>query len=223
MENRKIRVLLVDDHALVRLGLKTLINDRLEMEAVGEASSTAEALRQVELLHPDVVLMDIRMPGGGGIDATRQVVAHYPKTRVVILTSFADDELVMRAIQAGAVGYILKEADNQELLRAIAAAARGEALLDPATTSRLIAQMREMGRKAEQDAFRELSEREVSVLAELSRGKTNAEIAQVLNLSEKTVRNHVSVILDKLHLTNRVELATYAVEHHIFERIDPEF
>jgi DNA-binding NarL/FixJ family response regulator len=127
----------------------------------------------------------------------------------------------MRAIQAGAVGYILKEADNEELLRAIAAAARGEALLDPATTSRLITKMREMGRKAEQDAFRDLSEREMSVLAELSRGKTNAEIAQALNLSEKTVRNQVSVILDKMQLTNRVELATYAVEHHIFERKDP--
>src|SRR5512143_2279896 len=129
MNNRKIGVLLVDDHALVRLGLMTLINDRPDMEVVGEASTTFEALRQVEKYQPDVVLMDIRMPGGGGIEATRQVTSSFPKTRVVILTSFADDELVMRAIQAGAVGYVLKEADNEELLRAIAAAARGEALL----------------------------------------------------------------------------------------------
>ena len=216
----KIRVLLVDDHALVRLGLSTLINDRPDMEVVGEAGTAAEALRLVERLHPDVVLMDIRMPGVGGIEATRQVVTHFPGTKVIILTSFADDELIMRALQAGAAGYVLKEADNEELLRAIAAVSRGEALLDPATTARLIMRMREMGRKVEEDAFRDLSEREMSVLAEVTRGKTNAEIARVLNLSEKTVRNHVSVILEKLHLTNRVELATYAVKNHIFERFE---
>ena len=216
----KIRVLLVDDHALVRLGLMTLLNDRPDMEVVGEASTAPEALRQVERLHPDVVLMDIRMPGGGGIETTQQVIARFPETKVIILTSFADDQLIMRAIQAGAAGYVLKEADNEELLRAIVAVAGGKALLDPATTARLISQMRLMGKKAEEDAFRDLSERELGVLAEVSRGKTNAEIAQTLNLSEKTVRNHVSVILEKLHLTNRVELATYAVEHHIYERLE---
>lgn len=218
----KIRVLLVDDHALVRLGLMTLINDRPDMEVVGEASTAPEALQSVEQLRPDVVLMDIRMPGGGGIEATQQVMARFPETKVIILTSFADDALIMRAIQAGAVGYVLKEADNEELLRAIAAVASGQALLDPATTRRLISQMREMGRKVEEEAFRDLSEREIGVLAEVTRGKTNAEIAQTLNLSEKTVRNHVSVILEKMHLTNRVELATYAVEHHIFDRLRKE-
>lgn len=211
---------MVDDHALVRLGLMTLINDRADMEVVGEASTAQEALRQVERLQPDVVLMDIRMPGRGGIEATQEITSHFPKTQVIILTSFADDELIMRAIQAGAAGYVLKEADNQELLRAIAAVSRGEALLDPSTTARLITRMRAMSRKADQDAFRDLSEREMSVLAELTRGKTNAEIARTLNLSEKTVRNHVSMILEKLQLTNRVELATYAVEHHIFDRLE---
>ncbi len=215
----KIRVLLVDDHALVRLGLMTLINDRADMQVVGEASSAAEALRQVESLHPEVVLMDIRMPGGGGIESTQKIIARFPNTRVIILTSYADDELIMRALQAGAVGYVLKEADNEELLRAIAAVARGEALLDPAVTARLISQMRNLGRKADEEAFRDMTEREMTILVELSRGKTNAEIAQALNLSEKTVRNQVSAILDKLNLTNRVELATYAVEHHIFDRV----
>ncbi len=215
----KVRILLVDDHTIVRLGLKTLIGDQPNMEVVGEAGTAAEAVRAAERLQPDVVLMDIRMPGEGGIEATRQITARFPHSKVVMLTSFADDELVVRAIRAGAVGYVLKQVDNAELLRAIEAAARGEALLDPATTARLLARVRENERKADEDAFRELSDREMDVLAHLARGKTNAEIGRLLNLSEKTVSNYVSTILEKLQLTNRIELATYAVEHHLFERL----
>jgi two-component system response regulator DevR len=219
---KKIRIVIVDDHALVRLGLTTLINDQPNMQVVGEAGTGAEALQVVERFQPDVVLMDIRMPGESGIEATRAILSTYPRTRVVILTSFADDELVLRAIQAGAAGYVLKQADNQDLLRAITAAAQGEALLDPATTARLLQQVRAFGRMADEDAFHELSQREMQVLAEVARGKTNAEIADVLSLSEKTVRNHVSTILEKLNLSNRVELATYAVEHHIYDRMRAE-
>lgn len=215
----KIRVLLVDDHTIVRLGLKTLIGDQPNMEVVGEAGTAAEAVRAAERLQPHVVLMDIRMPGEGGLEATRQITARLPQIKVVMLTSFADDELVVRAIRAGAVGYVLKQVDNAELLRAIEAAARGEALLDSATTARLLTHVRESERKADEDAFRELSDREMDVLAPLARGKTNAEIGRLLHLSEKTVSNYVSTILEKLHLTNRVELATYAVEHHLFERL----
>jgi len=218
----KTRVLLVDDHEVVRLGLMTLINDQPNLQVVGEAGTTAEAVRAVERLHPDVVLMDIRMPGEGGIEATQQIVARFPETKVVMLTSFADDELIVRAIRAGAAGYVLKQVGNEELLRAITAVARGEALLDPSTTARLLSRVREAERKADEDAFRDLSDREMDVLAELAQGKTNAEIGRVLNLSEKTVRNYVSTILEKLHLTNRVELATYAVEHHLFERLGRE-
>jgi DNA-binding NarL/FixJ family response regulator len=218
----KTRVLLVDDHAIVRLGLMTLINDQPEMEVVGEAGSAAEAVRAVERLRPNVVLMDIRMPGEGGIDATRQITARFPETRVVMLTSFADDELVMRAIGAGAAGYVLKQVGNEELLRAIAAAARGEAVLDSATTARLLSRVREAERRAEEDAFRDLSDREMDVLAGVARGKTNAEIGKLLNLSEKTVRNYLSTILEKLHLANRIDLATYAVEHHLFEKLGRE-
>ncbi len=218
----KIRILLVDDHTIVRLGLKTLIGDQPNMEVVGEAGTAAEATRAAERLRPDVVLMDIRMPGEGGIEATRQITERFPQIKVVMLTSFADDELVVRAIRAGAAGYVLKQVDNAELLRAIEAAARGEALLDPATTARLLTRVREHERKADEDAFRELSDRELDVLAPLARGKTNAEIGRLLNLSEKTVSNYVSTILEKLHLTNRIELATYAVEHHLFERLGHE-
>ena len=215
----KTRVLLVDDHTIVRLGLKTLIGDQPNLEVVGEAGTATEAVRAAERLRPDVVLMDIRMPGEGGLEATRQITARFPQTKVVMLTSYADDELVVQAIRAGAAGYVLKQLDNAELLRAIEAAARGEALLDPATTARLLARVREHERKADEDAFRDLSNREMDVLVHLARGKTNAEIGQIINLSEKTVSNYVSTILKKLHLTNRIELATYAVEHHLFERL----
>ncbi len=218
----KTRVLLVDDHEIVRLGLMTLIDDQPGMEVVGEAGNAAEALHQVEALKPDVVLMDIRLPGEGGIEATRQIMARFPKTRVVMLTSYADDDLVLRAIMAGAVGYVLKQVGNEEVLRAIEAAARGEALFDSSTTSRLISRVRENERRSSNDAFRDLSDREIDVLAGVARGKTNAEIGEKLNLSEKTVRNYVSTMLEKLHLTNRIELAAYAIEHHLFDRIARE-
>lgn len=218
----KIRILLVDDHALVRLGLITLLNDQPDMEVVGEASTAVEAVSATERLQPDVILMDIRLPGEGGIEATRQVTARFPNCKVVILTSFADDELILRAISAGAMGYVLKQVGNDELLRAIQAASRGEALLDPSTTARLIARVREADRKAQEDAFRELSDREMDVLIHLARGKTNAEIGVLLNLSEKTVGNYVSNMFEKLGLKNRIELAAYAYEHHLFERIGKE-
>lgn len=213
----KTRVLLVDDHEVVRLGLMTLINDQPGCEVVGEAGTAAEALRLVERLQPDVVLMDIRMPGEGGIGATQAITRRFPQTKVVMLTSYADDELVVRAIAAGAVGYVLKQVGNAELLRAIAAAARGEALLDPATTARLLARVRQTARQADVEVFRDLSPRELEVLAQVARGKTNAEVGQALNLSEKTARNYLSSVLEKLHLSNRVELAAFAVEHHLFE------
>jgi len=219
---KKTRILLVDDHAIVRLGLMTLLNDQPDMEIVAEASTAAEAVRAVEEVKPDVVLMDIRLPGEGGIEATRQVTARFPASKVVMLTSFADDDLVIRAISAGAVGYVLKQVGNEELLRAIRAAARGEALLDSSTTAKLLSRVRELDRKAQEDAFRELSDREMDVLVHLARGRTNAEIGKLLNLSEKTVGNYVGTMFEKLHLNNRIELAIYAVEHHLFERIGKE-
>jgi two-component system response regulator DevR len=197
----KIRVVLVDDHSLVRLGLKTLINDTDDIEVVDEAASAGEALHAVEQLMPDVVLMDIRLPGEGGLEATRQIAYRFPQVKVVMLTSYADEELVISGIRA---------------------ASRGESMMDPATTSRLFARLRATQDKEEQDAFRDLTEREMEVLYEVGLGKTNAEIAASLNLSEKTARNYVSTILEKLHLTNRIELATYAVRHHLSERLHRE-
>lgn len=219
---RKTRILLVDDHDIVRLGLMTLLNDQPDMEVVGEASTAGDAVKAAENLRPDVVLMDIRLPGEGGIEAAGQVTRRVPDSKVVMLTSFADDQLVVRAIRAGAVGYVLKQVGNEELLRAIRAAARGEALLDPSTTARLLTRVREAERKADEDAFRELTDREMDVLILLAKGKTNAEIGKLLNLSEKTVGNYVGNMFDKLHLNNRIELAAYAYEHHLFERMGKE-
>lgn len=217
-EDKKIRILLVDDHEIVRLGLMTLIDDQPGMEVVGEAGNADDAVREAERLRPDVVLMDIRMPGEGGIEAARRITSKLAQTQVVMLTSFADEELVMRAICVGAAGYVLKQVGNEELVRAIRAAARGESVLDSRTTVRLLSRVRETQRKTETDAFRDLSDREMDVLEEVAQGFGNAEIGQKLNLSEKTVRNHISTILDKLNLTNRVGLAVYAVQHHISER-----
>lgn len=218
----KTRILLVDDHDIVRLGLMTLLNDQPDMEVIGEASTAGEAVKAAVKLQPDVVLMDIRLPGEGGIEAAGQVTRRVPNSKVVMLTSFADDELVVRAIRAGAVGYVLKQVGNEELLRAIRAAARGNALLDPSTTARLLTRVREAERKADEDAFRDLTDREMDVLIYLAKGRTNSEIGHLLNLSEKTVGNYVSNMFEKLHLSNRIELAAYAYEHHLFEKVGKE-
>lgn len=218
----KIRVGLVDDHALLRLGLKTLIDDQEDMQVVGEAESTTAALQMMESTQPQVVLMDIRLRGDSGLEATRQLTARYPEAKVIMLTSYADEELVIGAIRAGAVGYILKEVGNEEVLRGIRAAASGGSALDAATTSRLLARVRATEHKADEEAFRDLSQRELEVLYEVSQGKTNAEIAMSLNLSEKTARNYVSSILEKLGLVNRIELATYAIKHNLAERMKHE-
>lgn len=218
----KISVALVDDHALVRLGLKTLINDEADMQIVGEAGTASEALEMVGKAHPQVVLMDIRLPGEGGLEAARRISSRFPETRVVMLTSFADEELVMSAIRAGVSGYLLKEVGNEEVLRGIRLAAEGKSVLDAATTSRLFARVRQSEKKDDEDAFRDLSAREMEVLFEVAQGKTNGEIAQALHLSEKTARNYVSTILEKLQLSNRIELATFAIKHNLSERMRKE-
>ena len=215
--SKATRVLIAEDNWLT----PTVLRAELEAhgyEVAGVARTGREALEMCRRDLPDVVLMDIRMPGMDGIEATRMISKQFPQTKVVMLTSHASDDLIVSAIQAGAVGYVLKQVGNAELVRAISAAARGEALLDPGTTLRLLARVRETERKAEDDAFRDLSDREMDVLAEVARGKSNAEIGRLLNLSEKTVRNYLSTIFEKLHLTNRIELATFAIEHHLFER-----
>jgi len=207
--------MLVDDHQVVRLGLRTLFSEEADLEVVAEASNTAEALRLTEQTHPDVVLMDIRLPDSTGIDACRKIRSRYPHVQVLMLTSYADDELVSNAIEAGAAGYVLKQLSTDDLLHCVRAVAQGDAVLDPKITRQVLARMQRAEQSAGNAAFRDLSRRELQVLALVTEGKTNAEIAQELILSEKTARNHISAILRKLNVSNRIEAATYAVRHHI--------
>jgi len=210
-----LNIMLVDDHEVVRMGLRMLIEQVSDVKIVAETGSAEEAIRLCSVHQPDVVIMDIRMPpGNSGIEACRTIVERWPQTRVIMLTSFANDELIAAAIQAGAVGYVLKQGGTSELVRTLDAVRHGAAMLDPAVTRRVLAMMRQQGEN-KPDPFRDLTEREIDVLCLLAEGKSNAEIAEVLVLSDKTVRNHISVILDKLRVSNRVEAATYAVEHDI--------
>ncbi len=214
-----VRLVLVDDHEVVRLGLMSLMEDLDWVQVVAEVGTAEAALRAVEAHRPDVVVMDIRLPDESGIEACRKIVDGWPETKVIMLTSYADDELIFRAIRAGASGYVLKQVGNQELIQALEAVRRGDALLDPAVTRRVLARMRESGRQQQAGAFRDLSERELQVLALVAQGKSNPQIAAQISLSEKTVRNHVSAILAKLGFENRVEAATFAVRHDIEQHL----
>jgi DNA-binding NarL/FixJ family response regulator len=215
----KQRILLVDDHEVVRLGLKSLLERHPQFEVIGEAGSAREALEQVVALTPDVVLMDIRLPGTSGIEACEEIVNKHPGTRVVMLTSYAEDEMLFSAIRAGASGYILKQIGSTDLVKALEAVSRGEALLDPAVTQRVFQEVRRAVKEEEASAFAHLSQQEKHVLLLVSEGKTNREIAKSLFLGEGTVRNYVSSILSKLGVNNRAEAAAYAVEHSLREYI----
>lgn len=210
-----IRLLLVDDHKVVRLGLRGLLGAEPDIEIVGEAATAAEAIQMAGRHQPTLVLMDIRLPDQNGIAACRQIRQQWPAIQVLMLTSFADEQLVLEAISAGAAGYVLKQLDTNDLITAVRAVGRGDAVLDPAVTQKVLARVRSAEHEAQTAAFRDLSERELQVLAQVAEGKTNAEIGDILILSEKTVRNHVSTILSKIGLTNRIEAATYAVRNHI--------
>ena len=215
----KQRILLVDDHEVVRLGLKALLERHPQFDIIGEASSAREALEQVANHHPDVVVMDIRLPGTSGIEACEEITTRFPETRVLMLTSYAEDEMLFSAIRAGASGYVLKQIGGEELVRALEAVARGEALLDPAVTQRVFQEVRRAVKEEEASAFIHLSQQEKHVLLLVSEGKTNREIAKSLFLGEGTVRNYVSSILSKLGVSNRAEAAAYAVEHNLREYI----
>src|SRR5215208_4465519 len=187
--------MLVDDHEVVRLGLKALLGRHPRFEVVGEAGTAAEALAKAQVHKPDVVVMDIRLPGKSGIDATREITARVPNTKVIILTSYADDDLLMDAVAAGATGYVLKQIGSDDLVKALEAVARGEALLDPAMMNKAFARLREAARKERGEAFKALTEQEVKILLLVARGMTNREIAGEMFLTEKTIRNYVSSIL----------------------------
>jgi DNA-binding NarL/FixJ family response regulator len=215
----KQRILLVDDHEVVRIGLKSLLERHPQFTVVGEAGSAREALEQVENLKPEIVVMDIRLPGTSGIEACEEIVTKFPGTKVIMLTSYAEDEMLFSAIRAGASGYVLKQIGSDDLIKAVESVSRGEALLDPAVTQRVFQEVRRAVKEEEASAFAHLSQQEKHVLLLVSEGKTNREIAKALFLGEGTVRNYVSSILSKLAVNNRAEAAAYAVEHNLREYI----
>lgn len=200
----ELRVLIADDHLVVREGLRTILEVTDEFEVVGEAADGAEAVRQVEALQPDVVLMDLRMPGVDGITAIQQIRAKWPQVEVVILTTYDDDQNIVQGLRAGARGYLLKDTDRQTLYAAIRAAARGESLLPPAVAARLVARL-------ESPAPSPLSDREQQVLALLAAGKRNQEIAERLVITERTVKAHVTSIFNKLGVNSRAEAIAVAL------------
>jgi DNA-binding NarL/FixJ family response regulator len=208
MAEPQVRVMLVDDHEVVREGLRTLIGRHKEMLVVGEAATTAEAIETAAKTRPDVIVMDIRLPDGSGVEACRTIREARPETKVIMLTSYADDEALFASIVAGAAGYLLKQTRGQAVIDAIEAVAQGRSLLDPDVTGKVLERVRR-GRGDEDPAFASLTDQERKVLEHLAEGKTNRVIGEALFLSEKTVKNYVSRILDKLGLARRAEAAAY--------------
>ena len=208
MANEDLRVMIVDDHEVVREGLRTLLSRRSGMTVVAEAGSVAQAIEMALAEKPNVIVMDVRLPDGSGVEACREIRSHMPETRMIMLTSYADDEAVIASILAGASAYLLKQTRGQHLADAVEAVARGESLLDPQVTRRVMEQMRDMA-AAPPDKQSHLTENENRILRLIGEGKTNREIAAEIFLSDKTVKNYVSSILNKLNLRRRSEAAAY--------------
>jgi DNA-binding NarL/FixJ family response regulator len=211
MADKQVKVLLVDDHEVVRMGIRTLLERRPGFLIVGEAGSVQEAVAAARQGQPDVIVMDIRLPDGDGVEATREIRGERPETRVIMLTSYADDEAIYGSIMAGASGYLLKQTRGQNLAEAIERVAAGESLLDPAVTDKVLERMRSLAR-GESDELAALSEQERRILGLIAEGKTNKEIAEEVFLSDKTVKNYVSSILGKLNLRRRSEAAAFIAE-----------
>jgi two-component system response regulator DevR len=209
------RIVIVDDHEVVRLGLRSLLDRHPDFEVVAEAGNGREAIEKVDAYEPDVVVLDIRLPGMSGVEVCQIITEKHPDIKVIMLTSYAEDEMLFAAIRAGAAGYVLKQIGGDDLTRAIEAVGRGEALLDPSLTQRVFEEVRKAQREEEASAFAELTNQEMQVLQLVSEGKTNREIAEALYLGEGTVRNYVSNILGKLGVANRAEAAAYAVQHNL--------
>ena len=213
-----VRILLVDDHEVVRMGMKALLNQHQKYRVIAEAGSEDDAVAAAIEHQPDIILMDIRLSQGSGIEACARIMREAP-TKIIMLTSFAEDELLFGAIRAGAIGYVLKQAGSRDLLRAIDSAAKGDGAIDPSLTQRIFDEMRHSLEEREANAFSELSEQEKAVLLLIADGAANKAIAEQLHLSQGTVRNYVSSILSKLHLANRVEAAAYAIKHRLHDHV----
>lgn len=208
-----LRVMLVDDHEIVRDGIRAVLDAQDDIVVTSEAGSVREAIDEADRTRPDVVVMDVRLSDGSGIEATREIRAKHPNTRVLMLTSFADDEALFASIMAGASGYVLKQVKSGDLLRAIRAVGRGESLLDPAVTSSVLDRLRKGKHLLKDEKLARLSPQEERILVQVADGRTNREIGEELHLAEKTVKNYVSSILSKLEVARRAEAAAYLARH----------
>ncbi len=207
------RILLVDDHEVVRAGIRALLADQNEIEIAGEAGSVAEAVAEIYLKQPDVVLLDIRLPDGNGFEICREIKDAGLNTRFIILTAFSDDEIVLQAVKAGVDGYLLKEIDSPTLARSIRTVADGKSILDPAVTGRFLGQIKSLSEIPPQSRLDSLSRQELRVIELVSQGKTNKEIALAMDLSDKTVKNYLRNLMEKLKLSRRAEAAAFYVKH----------
>ena len=214
----RIRIMVVDDHEVVRSGLKAILDPEDDIQVVGDAGSAREAVQKAPRLDPDVIFMDVRMGEMNGIEACRLIKSARPQVRVLMFTSFGEEEAVMSSIMAGASGYLLKNVGRADLLKAIRAVAAGQNLLDPSVTKKVMERLAQLSAKEEDRAMEGVSEREKEVLVLVAQGLTNREIADKLVISENTSRNHVSRILEKLGLARRSEAAAFAVQHWLLEK-----
>jgi two-component system response regulator DevR len=214
-EFRQLRLLVVDDHELVRQGLIALLDRREHFQVVAEAGTAAEALEMARKFEPDLVVMDVRLPDGSGIEACREIRQEFPNTRVVILTSYPDEEAVLSAIIAGASGYLLKQIRSRDLVSALESVGRGESLLDPAVTEKVLDRVRRIATGTYTDEMAQLTQQEQKILLLVAEGKTNKEIAAEVFLSDKTVKNYVSSILSKLNLERRAQAAAFVARHRL--------
>jgi DNA-binding NarL/FixJ family response regulator len=205
--------MLVDDHEIVRNGIRAMLQATDDVIVTAEASTVREAVDEADRARPDVVVMDVRLIDGSGIEATREIRARHPSIRVLMLTSFADDEALFSSIMAGAAGYVLKQVKSNELLRAIRAVGAGDSLLDPAVTSSVLDRLRKGKHLLRDEKLARLSPQEERILTLVADGKTNKEIGEALHLAEKTVKNYVSSILSKLEVARRAEAAAYLARH----------
>ncbi len=216
MTNKQLRVMIVDDHAIVRRGLKAVLQERREIVVVGEAGNVAEAISEADRLEPDVIVMDLRLPDGSGVEACREIRSRHPEASVLILTSFADEDALFSAVLAGASGYVLKDLDPHAVQDAVITISTGGSLLDPQMATRVLERLRrgEAHHPAD-DGFATLTPQEKRILEMIGDGLTNREIAGKLSLSEKTVKNYVSQVYSKLHVERRSQAATLATERRM--------
>jgi two-component system, NarL family, response regulator DevR len=213
--SKTVNILIADDHAVVRLGLKTLLERQGHFKVVAEAETGEEAIEKAQEIRPDVAVLDIRMPGLSGIEACRQIVKSVEGCKVIMLTAYAEDELLFAAIQAGAAGYVLKRVGDNELVHAVERVSRGEGMLDASLTVTAFNAVRKAAEARHTAEFAALTPQEMAVLALITKGMTNRQIATKLYLGEGTIRNYVSSVLAKLEVANRAEAAAFAVKHSI--------